>query len=525
MTPNRVAKPGLHGASAPALVLSLTLLIVPALVPGCAPEAGPAGDLPMATPLEDAKHARLTSHQELLSFLQALADASPRVTLRTLGSSVEGRTIPYLEVGLGEFGTRREEKVMVLAFAQQHGNEPSGKEGALQLALELARGDHDAVLEEVDLLLVPQVNPDGGEVHQRRNAQDVDLNRSHLALDGTEVVKLRQLFHRWAPEVTVDIHEYYPWSDAWLEAGWLRLFDVQIGLPTNLNTDPAIRDLAAEGFLPFALEALEERGFTGHNYLVGSPASLRFSTSNVNDGRQGFGILNTLSFIFEGKRSEPLAEGTERRAQGQRIALEALLRFAALERERILETVRGARNRVGPEMEREFVLAMGRTGDGEALSIPVEAVHRKGGEWVVGDTVTAVIDAWFPRVVPERTTSLPPAYLVPAEEESLVRLLLLHQIDLRELTRSEVLQVERLAITGFSMMELEGPVRLAEVTARRATHRAQAGDLLVPTAQLRGLLVATALEPGSMHGLLHHPDFHHLAREGDFPVLRVLEWP
>jgi hypothetical protein len=29
------------------------------------------------------------------------------------------------------------------------------------------------------------------------------------------------------------VHEYQPWSGAWLEHGYLRLFDEQYGIPTN----------------------------------------------------------------------------------------------------------------------------------------------------------------------------------------------------------------------------------------------------------------------------------------------------
>jgi hypothetical protein len=143
----------------------------------------------------------------------------------------------------------------------------------------------------------------------------------------------------------------------------------------------------------------------------------------------------------------------------------------------------------------------------------------------VGDTVTAVIEAWFPRVIPERTTPLPAGYLVPADEEALLRLLRLHHVEMVELEGGEVLEVERLNLAGFTTVELEGPTRLAEVARRRDVHEAAPGDRVIPTAQLRGLLVASALEPESMHGLLHYPEFEGLAREGDFPILRVLERP
>ena len=513
------------------LTLAALILLVP-LAWGCGdglPEPDPISEetlqaLPTGTPLARGGHAELTLHGPLMEFVESLA-ASPRVTLDTLGTSVEGRTIPYLKISLGEFGVDRDERVMVLAFAQQHGNEPAGKEGALELALELARGEHDDLLRAVDLILVPQVNPDGGEIHQRQNAQGVDLNRSHMILDGPEVVPLRDLFHEWEPEVAVDIHEYNPWSGAWLSEGWLRLFDMQIGLPTNLNVPAEIRELAEEGFLSYAIEALESEGFTAHNYIVGSPESLRWSTTNVNDGRQGFAILNTLSFIFEGKRSEPLAEDMERRAEAQRLTLESLLRFSAENREEILATVRGARERIEDGGVAEFVATMAREpGDGP-LEIPVESVREEDGEWVVGDTVTARIEGWLPQVVADRTLPLPDAYLVPADQEEIIRLLEGHRVEMEVLEANRSLTVEQLSLLGFESHEFEGPVQIPQVQGVEGGYRSAQGDVLVPTAQLRGLLVATILEPESMHGLLRHDEFSDLGTPGPYPVFRVPSLP
>jgi hypothetical protein len=456
-----------------------------------------------------------------MGFVEALGHGSPRIRARTLGASVDGREIPYLEVSLGEFGADRDGKVLALLYAQQHGNEPSGKEAALAFALELARGDHDELLRHVDLLLVPQLNPDGGEADRRRTAAGVDLNRSHLILDGIEVEHLRELFHRWEPEVTADLHQYDPWSGSWLERGWLRLFDVQIGVPTNLNTDPVIRELAERGFLPAAVQALEARGFTGHNYIVGTPGSLRWSTTDVNDGRQGFAILNTLSFIFEGKRSAPPAADIERRAEAQRVAMEALLRFAAEHRDEVLRTVRGARERLAAGELDEFVLTMGRAPGEDPLEIPVESVREVGGEWVVGDTVTAVIPDFLPEVVARKVVPLPDAYLVPGEEGGILDLLRRHAVETLPLSGGEEMDVEMVRITGWVSEDLEGPVRLPVVEAERRRITGRSTDVLVPTRQLRGLLVATALEPESMHGLLRYEDFAHLAREGPYPVARV----
>jgi hypothetical protein len=486
---------------------------------GSAPAA-----LPERTPLEEAGYDTLTSHEAMMSFLEALDRASPRVTLRELGTSVGERSIPYLEVSTGSFGDARDERLMLLVYAQQHGNEPSGKEAALALALALARGDHDALLERVDVLLVPMVNPDGAEAHRRTNDPGIDLNRSHLILDGPEVVHLRELFHRWEPEVAVDVHEYDPWSEAWLDAGWLRLWDVQIGLPTNLNTDPDIRQLAEEGFLPHAVAALESAGFSGHNYVVGSPERLRWSTTNPNDGRQGLALLHTLSFIFEGKRSEPLATDMERRSSAQLVALEALLRYTAEAGPEIRRVVRGARERAARGEIDRVILTMDRGRDPSGLEIPVLAVTRSPeGTWAVGDTVQARVENWYPEVREGASTALPHGYLVPRSEAALIELLQRHQVEVGVLEVPEAgLEVERLRIVGFGTELLEAEQSVARVSAAPVRYDAQPGDALVLTAQPRGLLAAVLLEPGSMHGVLNYEAFRHLAREGDYPVMRLL---
>lgn len=497
-------------------------LAITAVLGACVQDRAPrAADLPQATPLAERGYERTTTHDEMVAFLEATAGASPRVRLHSMGTSVEGRALPYLTVSLGEFGAERNDRTMILIYAQQHGNEPGGKEGVLELGLELARGDHDEILRAVDVILVPQVNPDGAERHERRNADGVDLNRAHLVLDGAEVEALRTLFHRWEPEVAVDVHEYSPWSETWLERGWLRLWDLQIGLPTNLNTDPGIRRLAEEAFLPRAEAALEGQGFTVHNYIVGTPRGVRWSTADINDGRQGLAILHTLSFIYEGRRTLDPHGHLQRRATASRAGLEYLLRFSAEEGERIRRTVREARARARAGEPARFHLATSRAPGDEPLRIPVEQVTRQDQDWMVVDTVMVTIDPFRPRIVSERSTTLPCAYLVPGTRKDILSLLSRHQVKMHAVPVETELPAERMVIEGFESLELESLTPIPVVSRRPEAYSTGEGDALVPTAQLRGLMVATALEPESMHGLIRYPRFQELAREGLFPVLRV----
>jgi hypothetical protein len=476
----------------------------------------------METPLEKNKHRTLTSYEQLVEFVHKLDRRSEFIEADTLGISVEGRIIPYLKVSSGEFGADRTAKLMVLLFAQQHGDEPSGKEALLAFLRDVAGGKHTDLLEKMDLLVVPQVNPDGAERNQRTNADDVDLNRSHLILNAPETVALRDLFHTWEPYVTLDVHEYQPRTSSWLEHGYIKLFDEQFGFNTNLNTEETIRLLSEMDFLPFAERSITDAGYTFHNYLVGSPDRIRYSTTNINDGRQGFGILNTFSLILEGKNGLTPADDIERRTGAQLHAIETLLRFCVERGGDIHAIVRSARRNLLTGGERQFALTMARERTDTPLSIPVLEVHPVDDDYETGDTITVTIGNYFPRVVAVNTTTIPDAYIIPAAEERMIGLLDKHHVLMQVLQEGDVYRGEYYIIEDLSTIELEeSELVFPRVRKESAVHIAAAGDVLVPTDQLRRLLIATALEPQSMHGLLQYNEFRQLRQTGRYPVLRI----
>ena len=84
------------------------------------------------TPLEKCNFTKVTSHQELLDYLNELANAGDLVSIDTIGRSVQGREIPVVH-----FSENDSNKIRVLVFCQQHGDQPSGKEAALLLIKKL----------------------------------------------------------------------------------------------------------------------------------------------------------------------------------------------------------------------------------------------------------------------------------------------------------------------------------------------------------------------------------------------------
>jgi hypothetical protein len=139
----------------------------------------------------------------LADALRLLAERHPRATrLEQVGQSVEGRPIFLLSVGRG---SRH-----VLLWSQMHGDEPSATPALLDLVAWLLASDAPAaqrVLDELTLLIVPMLNPDGAERYERRNSQGIDINRDALALATPEGRVLKALRERFEPLLGFNLHD------------------------------------------------------------------------------------------------------------------------------------------------------------------------------------------------------------------------------------------------------------------------------------------------------------------------------
>ena len=73
------------------------------------------------------------------------------------------------------------------------------------------------------------MNPDGAEVNKRRNGNGDELNRNHLILTEPETIALHKLFDKYLFEVTLDVHEYFPYGETWQKYGYRSNTDELLG--------------------------------------------------------------------------------------------------------------------------------------------------------------------------------------------------------------------------------------------------------------------------------------------------------
>ncbi len=463
------------------------------------------------TPLERNRFKRVTSHVELLTYIQQLTAQSNRLILDTIGRSVQGRPIPLIHVIPN--GNRR--NIKVLLFCQQHGNEPSGKEAALEVIRLISSAKTD-LYPNLDLYIIPSLNPDGNESGKRMNANNEDLNRDHTVLSQPETQVLHAAVAGIRPDVTLDVHEFSAYRKEFLSAGYVRAVDEQFGAPTNLNVPLSIRTYAYEKLFPFLNAELANKQIRFSNYLKmdGPGDTVRPSTTSIGDGRQSFAIRGVFSFILEGKNGRNGNDDLKRRTEQQTAAIDAFLRFVNQQTGEISSMMTAERMRLMNTAD-SVVISMDYRYHGVSISLPMSIL-------ATGlDTLVQMKNA--PEVEPMKSVHRPAGYIIPKHQTEILDLLRRHNVTMEIIVKPESKTIETYSIERVQPVWMENkPKYSVSVTAAESVMTVQPGDVIVPMSQVASTMLVIMLEPGSMWGIIQDEQFAHLRREKSlFPIYRL----
>ncbi len=249
------------------------------------------------------------THDKLVQYMYALADASDRITIENRGASFEGRPILLLTITTPKNHQRLDQireahmasienntvdtsnmPIVVYQGFSIHGNEPSGSNAGLLVAYYLAAAEGDYITELLDntvILFDPSFNPDGlqrfaywantnksknlnpdpndreyNEVwpRARTNHYWFDLNRDWLPAQMPESRARLVTFHKWMPNILTDHHEM----------GTNATFFFQPGIPSRTHPlTPKMNQELTRLIGNFHAKALDKIGslyYTEENY-------------------------------------------------------------------------------------------------------------------------------------------------------------------------------------------------------------------------------------------------------------------
>jgi len=154
--------------------------------------------------LEELTSRRFTQRQ-MLAWIQSL-ESGGTFSAKKVGSSAEGRPVRLYTVGNGE--TR------VLLWSQMHGDEPTATMALIDLLNFFSEAPghpvSQTIRQNLTLLIIPMINPDGAERFQRRTGQIIDMNRDALRLATPEAQILKQVRDQYKPEFGFNLHDQDP---------------------------------------------------------------------------------------------------------------------------------------------------------------------------------------------------------------------------------------------------------------------------------------------------------------------------
>ena len=546
-----------------ALAATAACATTASLPEGMAPApGGSARAIPQGMPLTRAErtgYRETSTYEDVLAFLDTLQARGAKMARGTIGTTSQGRAIPYVVASRPLVSTPAEAKALhrpiVYVQGNIHGGEVEGKEALQMMLRDLLLSPEPNVLDSIVLIAVPIYNADGNEawgpqernrgsqqgperIGQRANAQGLDLNRDYIKAEAPETRASLAMFNAWNPDLFVDLHttdgSYHGYA-----------------LTYSPSLDPAapLGEYTRQIMLPQVRERVKKRyGFPMYEYGNFSdedgrtdPASLTKDAWRTYDwhprfGTNYYGLRNRLSVLSEAFSHDPL----DRRVASTYAFVHELLGWTA-EHAQSVRTVIDAQDRNGGRMANESGQTMGvalrarfpdrvpsdsivfeeleRTGDSTRTQAGVPKGLRRTGRYRVQNMPV------YLNFESSYAWDVPLGFVLRPSDTAAVRLLREHGVTVQQLTKPWSGEVYAFTmdsvITSTRAFQGHHEVRVEGTLWTNRRRQIPAGSWIVDGRQPLGRLALVLLDPMSGDGLVTWNVFDPLKAGDEFPVLQL----
>lgn len=509
----------------------------------------------LKTRAESTNFEETTRYDEVLQYINELQKRSPLIRVESFGETFEKRKMPLMILSDSGISTpaeaRMSGKPVIFIMANIHAGEVEGKEAALNLSKRILFGDLKPLLSKLTILIAPIYNADGNEkidvnnrtaqygpiggVGVRENSQKYDLNRDYIKLDSPEAQNLVNLFNRWDPQLTVDLHT---------TNGSYHAYHLTYSQALNPNTDQRILDFSRDKMMPtIAKNLLKNFKFRSYYYgnfpgfsnqpKPGEKTQWEAFTHQPRIGQNYGGIRNRLTILSEAYSYLPF----KRRIEVTERFVEEILKFCVLNSAQIMQLTKSADEETIRKFSGNEAVDFGVAFKMVPLAKPVEILvgevekiknPRNGKDMtaMLEDKITPIKMEDLGNFASTRTVKAPRAYLFKPDSK-IVEKLLQHGITVEELTSELTVNVDSFKIEtvekskrpfqGHNETKMTGKFNQEKVTFT-------VGTILVRTAQPLGRLVFYLLEPESDDGLVDWNFFDSYLETGKtFPVYKLMQ--
>ena len=367
-------------------------------------------------------------------------------------------------------------KTTVFYQAQMHGNEPASGEGALAVISSLTGSYGHKLVSELNMYIIPCMNPDASEQFRRSATGRRNLNRDSLYLGSDEIVKAHNLYNHIMPEVVIDGHECSRSMNISEDGVIDAADDIRISAACSLNTDSRIND-EAQDMTDYAIEQCSRAGLRAYDY----GASVNNTISRVY-----YGLYGSCSVLVESTGIAIGKDHFERRVFSQHTAVKALL-------DRVYENADSIKDMVSSA--RSSIIAKGAKFDSSNRFILKHGMSYKNGyilprpSFNIDGTVAdaAKTGTYYKYDTALKSRALPTAYIIPKTASKAAGAV--RKLEQNGISYFEIAPGSRLTARQFSGTASKTVLKdAAAVTFSK-------GAYVIPMNQAGAKVIAACLEP------------------------------
>ena len=500
---------------------------------------------------EKTNFEKTSTYADVMSFLNAIKQLSPYISLHTIGKSTQGMDIPMAVLANPMISNADQAKAsgkpVIYIQANIHAGEVEGKEVAMMLMRDILLGDKMNLLQNQIIIFVPIYNVDGNdkmekglrasqensplETGTRENGQGLDLNRDGVKMEAPETKgMITNVLNLWDPQLTVDLHTTngtwhgysLTWAPGYLSSGESGPYNYlnEVMLPLITKNAKEKYDLNMGPFGDFSTrEGWPLKNFYTYNhhprYII-NQIGLRNRMSILSESfaheRFYQRIHSTYHFVYEilnhcNNHSEEIVKINK---QAEWSAIEKVKNQAGTLK-------KGVRFKMVPT---DKPLQHFRTYDYEKfLKEDGTTTLLRTGKIVYYDNIT-----YFAAFKDTVSALLPRGYIIPAGLDTIVEILRKQGVKVTTLEKNQRFSGESFFIEkwnksprkfeGHYMVSVEGTFNAREMLAKK-------GDFIVDMAQPLANLIFYMLEPQSDDGLLSWNFFDLILRGSNVPFSPV----
>ena len=500
---------------------------------------------------EKTNFEKTSTYADVMSFLNAIKQLSPYISLHTIGKSTQGMDIPMAVLANPMISNADQAKAsgkpVIYIQANIHAGEVEGKEVAMMLMRDILLGDKMDLLKNQIIIFVPIYNVDGNEKMEkglrasqenspletgtRENGQGLDLNRDGVKMEAPETKgMITNVLNLWDPQLTVDLHTTngtwhgysLTWAPGYLSSGESGPYNYlnEVMLPLITKNAKEKYDLNMGPFGDFSTrEGWPLKNFYTYNhhprYII-NQIGLRNRMSILSESfaheRFYQRIHSTYHFVYEilnhcNNHSEEIVKINK---QAEWSAIEKVKNQAGTLK-------KGVRFKMVPT---EKPLQRFRTYDYEKfLKEDGTTTLLRTGKIVYYDNIT-----YFAAFKDTVSALLPRGYIIPAGLDTIVEILRKQGVKVTTLEKNQRFSGESFFIEkwnksprkfeGHYMVSVEGTFNARDILAKK-------GDFIVDMAQPLANLIFYMLEPQSDDGLVSWNFFDLILRGSNVPFSPV----